>query len=163
MPQACKICKHSDRQAIDRALLDGWPALRVLGAQYSVSKDSLSRHWRAHVDAGDDQADNEPTTTLNNQPKSNGGTEARQTVLKQGKTDESADGSTVTNSEDLRDAEARYTAFIERWRDRQGVWRYELEGEEELIETAVNRDHLFAFGAIYVRTAQAASRLAEKC
>ena len=56
----CKICKHSDRQAIDAVLLEGWPSLRMIGTQYGVSKDSLLRHYRAHVpDTGDDSGGDE--------------------------------------------------------------------------------------------------------
>jgi hypothetical protein len=56
MAMPCKICKHSDRQAIDAVLLEGWSSLRVIGAQYGVSKDSLLRHYRAHIPdvAGDE-------------------------------------------------------------------------------------------------------------
>jgi hypothetical protein len=49
MTQLCKVCKHADRQAIDAVLLEGWLSLRVIGAQYGVSKDSLLRHYRAHI------------------------------------------------------------------------------------------------------------------
>src|SRR5215510_5911563 len=63
MVMPCKICKHSDRQAIDAVLLEGWPSLRVIGTQYGVSKDSLLRHYRAHIPdaaaASDDSQGNE--------------------------------------------------------------------------------------------------------
>ncbi len=49
MPQLCKICKHSQREAIDGLMLDGWLSLREIGAQYSVSKDSLFRHLQRHL------------------------------------------------------------------------------------------------------------------
>jgi len=163
MAQACKICNHTDRQAIDRALLDGWPALRVLGARYSVSKDSLSRHWRAHVDTSDGQADNESTATLNNQPKSNGDTEARQSklgaagsILKQGKT--------FTPE----DEEARYSAFIERWRGNIGIglddmvgWPEKGEDLQALISEGIERGDLFYYAGLkwYCKTAQCIRRM----
>jgi hypothetical protein len=53
MPQPCKICRHTDRQAIDTALLKGWPALRVVGQQFGVSKDALHRHRAAHLNDGE--------------------------------------------------------------------------------------------------------------
>ena len=50
MPQPCKICVHASRQAIDDALLANRDGLRIIGAQYGVSKDSLSRHFRTHLE-----------------------------------------------------------------------------------------------------------------
>jgi len=50
MGQSCKICTHADARAIDAALLANRDGLRIIGAQYRVSKDSLSRHFRAHLE-----------------------------------------------------------------------------------------------------------------
>jgi len=50
MGQSCKICIHASRQAIDAALLANRDGLRIIGAQYGVSKDSLARHFRAHLE-----------------------------------------------------------------------------------------------------------------
>jgi hypothetical protein len=50
MPQSCKICIHTDRQAIDAAILANRDSLRSLAAQYGVSKDSLSRHFHTHLE-----------------------------------------------------------------------------------------------------------------
>jgi hypothetical protein len=161
MAQACKICKHSDRQAIDAALLEGYPALRVLGAQYSVSKDSLSIHWHSHVDDGDEP--NATDSVLNNQNKSNGGIEPRQSnqdkagiVLKQGKT--------ITPEE----AEVRYTAFIERWRHNIGIaldemagWPEKGEDLQALISEGIERGDLFYYAGLkwYCKTAQCIRRM----
>ena len=43
MPRACSVCSHADRALIDVALLEN-RSLRDVAAQFSVSKDSLSRH-----------------------------------------------------------------------------------------------------------------------
>src|SRR5262245_15754704 len=137
MPQACKICIHTDRQAIDTVLVEGRPSLREIGARYGVSKDSLLRHYHAHI------PDDEPTATeqaesgyvLNNQSKSNGSTEARQADagvenngvdddLKQRKTIEPEEADTILKSGknvEPEGAEARYRVFIERWRWQLGI------------------------------------------
>lgn len=49
MPRACTICQHSDRQAIDVALVAGESAPRI-AAKYRVSEDAVTRH-RAHIPA----------------------------------------------------------------------------------------------------------------
>lgn len=97
-----------------------------------MSKDSLSRHWHAHVDADDGQDERsateqaESSPVLNNQNESNGGAEARQSkpgaagsVLKQGKT-ATPEG-----------AEERYTAFIGRWRYNIGITLDDMAGWAE--------------------------------
>ena len=50
MAQSCKVCGHGQLQAINAELVANRSGLRAIAAQYGVSKDSLSRHWRAHVD-----------------------------------------------------------------------------------------------------------------
>lgn len=63
MPQLCKICSHPNRDAIDAALIENERAMRDIGAEFDVTKDSLSRHWINHIpesDDGDDQADEDP-------------------------------------------------------------------------------------------------------
>jgi hypothetical protein len=152
MPQQCRVCSHPERAAIDAELLREWErSLRAIGAEFGLSKDALFRHAQRHLPNGDEDSPIAPDSILNNQNESD---EPRQ-----------GDENSAHEKKDDPPAadEARYQAFIERWRERRGVWRYELEGEEELIETAVNRGDLFAFGAVYVRSAQAASRLTEKC
>src|SRR5262245_36310182 len=114
MPQLCKICKHPDRQAIDGVLSDGWPSLRAIGEQYGVTKDSLLRHYRAHVadeSPGDPVAEDAPVVEAEPLQVAK--------VAEQKKSEEPRQGgedSTVRNSEVPQDAEARYQAFIERWR-----------------------------------------------
>jgi len=184
MAQACKICKHTDRQAIDAVLVEGWPSLRVIGSQYGVSKDSPLRHYRAHI-PDDSQGDEEPVARqlaevveqkkepidLNNQSKSNGGAEPRQSkpgavgsVLKQGKTTEPEKVDNVLKSGknvEPEDAEARYRAFIEHWSDRIGVWLSELDGEGDLVEEGISRGDLKIIGNICIRTLQLRDRLCE--
>lgn len=48
MPQVCRVCKHPDREAIDRQLVIG-TALDALGGEYGVSRSSLTRHKANHV------------------------------------------------------------------------------------------------------------------
>lgn len=47
MPQTCSVCRSSQRQQIDRALLKG-TSLRIVARRYGVSKDAAARHAR-HV------------------------------------------------------------------------------------------------------------------
>lgn len=49
MPQSCKICIHTSRRAIDAALLANRDSLRVIAAQYHVSKSALWRHFNSHL------------------------------------------------------------------------------------------------------------------
>jgi hypothetical protein len=50
MPRTCTICTHKQRQAIDRALIDGRP-YRDIARQFHVSKASIERHKNAHLPA----------------------------------------------------------------------------------------------------------------
>jgi hypothetical protein len=50
MPRKCAVCTHSDKEAIDEALVEG-VAFPTLVAKYRVSKDSLSRHKANHLPA----------------------------------------------------------------------------------------------------------------
>jgi transposase len=43
MPQTCSICIHADRLQIEASLIAGM-SLRDIARQFSVSKDSVSRH-----------------------------------------------------------------------------------------------------------------------
>lgn len=48
MPRTCTICTHADRQAIDRALVEG-QSFRTIAHQWGVSLDALKRHKRDHL------------------------------------------------------------------------------------------------------------------
>lgn len=50
MPRTCTVCTHSDRAAIDSALLAG-TALRDIARRHAVSKDALFRHRDTHLPA----------------------------------------------------------------------------------------------------------------
>ncbi len=50
MPRMCTVCTHSDRAAIDTALVGG-EALRGIARIFAVSDDALYRHKRDHVPA----------------------------------------------------------------------------------------------------------------
>ena len=50
MPRRCAVCSHTDKEAIDEALVVG-VAFPALVAKYRVSKDSLSRHRANHLPA----------------------------------------------------------------------------------------------------------------
>ena len=171
MPQICKACVHPERAAIDAVLVEGRPSLREIGAQYGVSKDSLSHHYHAHIPDDDGQGG----YVLNNQSFSNPSDEARQadagaenkgddSVLKQGKTTEPEKVDNVLKSGknvEPEDAEARYRAFIEHWSDRIGVWLSELDGEGDLVEEGISRGDLKIIGNICIRTLQLRDRLCE--
>jgi len=47
MPPKCTICHHSEREAIDRALVSG-ETLRDIAQRFAVSRDALQRH-KAHI------------------------------------------------------------------------------------------------------------------
>lgn len=49
MPPKCTVCIHAKRAAIDRALLDGSGSLRDIAGQFSVSRNALDRHKKAHL------------------------------------------------------------------------------------------------------------------
>jgi hypothetical protein len=50
MSASCTVCAHSKKAEID-AELSTWPrrSLRELGEAFGLSKDALSRHFRAHL------------------------------------------------------------------------------------------------------------------
>lgn len=48
MPRACTVCDHPDRVALDAGLVAG-RSYRDVARQWSLSKDSVARHHRAHV------------------------------------------------------------------------------------------------------------------
>jgi hypothetical protein len=50
MPRVCTVCKHAERESIDRALIDG-ESLRYVSKQYNVSYTALFRHKRDHLPA----------------------------------------------------------------------------------------------------------------
>ena len=47
MPRSCLICSHSDRAAIDRALLTS--SLRDITRRYAIKKDAAARHKAEHL------------------------------------------------------------------------------------------------------------------
>lgn len=50
MPRVCTVCRHKARDAIDRALVDGAPARRIV-EQYGLSKGAVGRHQADHLPA----------------------------------------------------------------------------------------------------------------
>lgn len=48
MPRICKVCSHSGRESIDKALVSG-QSIPQIAALYRVSPDSLQRHKQGHV------------------------------------------------------------------------------------------------------------------
>jgi hypothetical protein len=50
MPRRCTVCQHTDRAAIDRALVAG-SALAALSRDSHVSEDALARHAARHLPA----------------------------------------------------------------------------------------------------------------
>ncbi len=50
MPRACTVCTHAEREAIDRALVDG-AASRYVAKQYRIGKDAVHRHKADHLPA----------------------------------------------------------------------------------------------------------------
>jgi hypothetical protein len=54
----CTICNHSQRQAIDQALVAGSATLAALGQQYGLSTSALHRH-KAHLKAKVSRAQNQ--------------------------------------------------------------------------------------------------------
>jgi hypothetical protein len=146
MPQACKICKHPERPDIDAVLAEGWPSLRAIGAQYSVTKDSLLRHWRAHL-----------APTIEEAPS----VEDEWSEPRQNSEDPPVKNSERTETAGVEDTEARYPAFIERWRkrvaikaDEMATWPEGIEGSRELLQIACARGDLFALGDYYCATAR---------
>ncbi len=50
MPRTCTICRHSQRERIEQALLAG-RGLRDVAARFGTSKTSLARHKEKHLKA----------------------------------------------------------------------------------------------------------------
>lgn len=50
MPRTCTLCRHEQRQEIDKALLAG-QAYRTIADRWSVSKTALIRHRERHLPA----------------------------------------------------------------------------------------------------------------
>ena len=48
MPQACTICVHPDRDAIESAIIAG-TSLRAIARQFGVSKDAVARHRKDDI------------------------------------------------------------------------------------------------------------------
>lgn len=48
MPRTCSVCGHSERPAIDRALVAG-EAFRAIAKRFSVSMSAVDRHKKAHL------------------------------------------------------------------------------------------------------------------
>jgi transposase-like protein len=44
MTRPCSVCRHPDRDSIDRALVDGQDSYRDIARHFAVSKDALHRH-----------------------------------------------------------------------------------------------------------------------
>ena len=55
MPQTCTICRHKDREAIDREILAGDP-LRNIAEQFGISLTALHRHKQNDIPAALTQA-----------------------------------------------------------------------------------------------------------
>jgi len=154
MPQVCKICQHPERQAIDGLLIEGWPSLRAIAAQYvNVSKDSLFRHYQRHLP--DDQAA-EDAPTPDNQGETGGearhGCGSSQQKKAEHPRQDAGCSAPPKTSEEPEATEARYQAFIERWRrrvmipkDEIATWPYEAEELSDLTEMAYARGDLYEF------------------
>lgn len=50
MARVCTVCNHPDREAIDKALVDG-AAYRDIAGRYGLSKSSVERHKAEHIPA----------------------------------------------------------------------------------------------------------------
>ena len=50
MPRACTICTHEQREAIDRALVNG-DSFRDIAGRFTVSRSALERHKASHLPA----------------------------------------------------------------------------------------------------------------
>ena len=48
MPQICSVCRHSDREAVEQATIEGEP-LRAIARQFQLSKDAIARHKAEHL------------------------------------------------------------------------------------------------------------------
>lgn len=51
MPRRCSICTHPEKEAINKALIDGHEAFRPIAARFGLSKSALIRHKRSHLPA----------------------------------------------------------------------------------------------------------------
>ena len=51
MTMKCTVCRHPDREAIDRALVMRAETFRGLAKRHGLSKDSLLRHYDDHLPA----------------------------------------------------------------------------------------------------------------
>src|SRR5262245_10153552 len=127
MGQSCKICIHASRQAIDAALLANRDGLRIIGAQYGVSKDSLARHFHAHLERS----------------------EPRQATGLEQLTEPQQVSEPQTATSKPSAAVDRYRAFIERFSGRRAFsmtevrgWGYSPEELEVFIEVAVESGDL---------------------
>jgi hypothetical protein len=49
MPRLCTICAHSERDEINKLLVDGHSALSAIAALFRVSPDALQRHKQEHL------------------------------------------------------------------------------------------------------------------
>lgn len=140
MPQACKICRHSMRQAIDAVLLKGRPSLRMIGTQYGVSKDSLLRHYRAHIPGTSDGVEENEARQIDEIAEHEKEPEARQVAE-------------LVEQKKEADVDARYLAFVDRWRGNLWIrvemmadWPYEREELEDLLDEAIRRGDLWTVG-----------------
>ena len=50
MPRTCTVCQHPEREAINRALVEG-ASLRDIAGQYNVAKSAVDRHKAEHLPA----------------------------------------------------------------------------------------------------------------
>ena len=48
MARRCTVCSHPERDAIDRAIVDGQP-IRAIARQFGISKDAVYRHSLRHL------------------------------------------------------------------------------------------------------------------
>src|SRR5262245_12973687 len=161
MPQTCRVCIHPERETIDAELTRDWErGLRAIGAQYGVSKDSLNRHAQKHLPQELEDSPATATAGINSTEKGDCAEiaqkkdeepEARQVaeVVEQKKEPdpwalwspaEPEAAQTEKTPKKEPDAEARYQAFVEHWRDRLAVrqdetaeWSFGNVGE--LIKT----------------------------
>ena len=49
MPRSCSICAHTNREAIDLAIVEGTASFRDIARQFSLSKDGVARHKAEHL------------------------------------------------------------------------------------------------------------------
>ena len=55
MGRPCTVCTNTQREAINAALAAGH-SFRDIASEHAISKTTLHRHWRTHVDTADAQA-----------------------------------------------------------------------------------------------------------